>query len=108
MVELQPSKLTTWVRFPSPAPNLIIPLNKDILPDIFFCCLNKKSLIKGFLAHIAGPKAVGTLLKAWAYSNKTLEYNHRQSILENRHIPESPLPQPALSCPFPESCSQDA
>ena len=31
MVELQPSKLTTWVRFPSPAPDI-----KDILKGVLF------------------------------------------------------------------------
>ncbi len=32
MVELQPSKLTTWVRFPSPAPNLIVSI---LIKNIF-------------------------------------------------------------------------
>ena len=44
MVELQPSKLTTWVRFPSPAP---ITVNKHNSLQLFFLyfypLLNRKS-----------------------------------------------------------------
>ncbi len=70
MVELQPSKLTTWVRFPSPAPS------KRSSPYFkgFFCVFKHKISINIFgLMSLFGSKFISILsLKGWIFYIESL------------------------------------